>query len=327
MIKKLNANLVNIVDILNDGQYHDGSTMGDRLNMTRSAVWKTIRKLEAYDIKIDSIKGKGYALLEPLILLDQKKIKKKLCTEKIDISIFECIDSTNDYLKLKTFPHNQSIKICLAEQQTRGKGRFNREWYSPFGQNIYLSCIYPFRKDISELAGLSLVASLAIVKTLQTYGLSDHLYAKWPNDVVYQNKKLSGCLIEIQAESHGASHAIIGVGINVNMLNDDHHIQQTWTSMRKILAQYIDRNELCARLITHFLDHLQQFAARGFTPFAEEWMQADSLMNKIITLKNFDEKITGKVMGINDKGHLLLRLENGTVRSFSSGDTSIVKKS
>ena len=325
MSKKLNANLIKIVDMLNDGQYHNGSTMGDMLNMTRSAVWKTIKKLAAYDVKIDSIKGKGYALLEPLILLDPKKIKKKLDTEKVDITIFESLSSTNNYLK--SLPVSRSIRVCLAEQQTQGRGRLNREWYSPFGKNIYLSCVYPFQKDISELAGLSLVASLAIVRTLQTYGMSDYLYAKWPNDIVYENKKISGCLIEIQAESHGVSQAIIGIGINVNMLHDDEAIQQVWTSMRKVLAQYIDRNELCARLIMNLLDYLHRFAVQGFAAFIDEWMQGDWLMNKIITLKNFDKKITGKVTGINDQGHLLLRLDDGTVRAFSSGDASIAKKS
>ncbi|TAK77921.1 MAG: biotin--[acetyl-CoA-carboxylase] ligase [Gammaproteobacteria bacterium] len=324
MIKKANANLIKIVDILNDGDYHDGETIGKKLKMTRSAVWKAIKKLEGYQIAIDSVKGKGYALLQPLILLEASKIKHHLVNEKLDIAIFESIDSTNDYLK--AFKNSQAIKICLAEQQTRGKARLGREWYSPFGENIYFSCLYPFQKDVSELAGLSLVTSLAVLKTFKEIGVKEKLFVKWPNDILCDNKKLSGSLIEIQAETHGVSSAIIGIGMNVNMIQDDAQISQAWTSVQKILGCYVDRNEVCAKLINHLIAYWQQFDAQGFAPFIEEWMASDCLMQQAITLNNLDKKIKGKVVGINEQGHLLLKLTDGSVRAFSSGDTTIAKR-
>lgn len=325
MNKKLNTNLIKVVSILNDGEYHDGTTIGDKLHMTRSAVWKTIKKLENYEIKLDSVKGKGYALLEPLLLLDIIKIKKNLENSRVDLCVFESVDSTNEYLK--TFKNSRSIKICLAEQQTHGKGRLNREWFSPFAKNIYMSCLYPFQKDVSELSGLSLVMSLAVVKTLKNSGVSENLFVKWPNDIVYDNKKISGSLIEIQAETHGICHAVIGVGINVNMLNVERgRIPQAWTSMQKILNTYIDRNVLCASLINNLLDYLHRFETEGLSSFVDEWKNADCLTNQAITVSNINESIEGKVMGINEQGHLMLQLKNGKIRAFSSGDTSIVKR-
>jgi BirA family biotin operon repressor/biotin-[acetyl-CoA-carboxylase] ligase len=325
MIKKLNTHLVKVVNLLNEGGYHDGTTIGEKLHLTRSAVWKIIKKLQGYGIKIDSVKGKGYSLLEPLILLDFNKIKKNMPDAKVDMSIFENIDSTNEYLK--SIKKSKSIKICLAEQQTQGKGRLNRDWHSPFGKNIYLSCHFPFQKDVSELSGLSLVTSLAVVNILKSYGIDEHLYVKWPNDILYAYKKLSGGLIEIQAETHGMSHTVIGIGLNVNMMDDDKQpILQAWTSMKKILHTYIDRNILCAQLITQLLHYLQQFNAQGLASFIHEWMRTDCLMNQLITVKNLNQKIEGTVIGINELGHLLLRLEDGEIRAFSSGDTSIVKK-
>lgn len=324
MIKKQNNNLIKVVNILNTGGYHDGTTIGAKLHLTRSAVWKTIKKLESYGIAIDSIKGKGYALLEPLILLEQNKIKKNLPSEKIELMVFENIDSTSAYLK--SFKHTKSIKICLAEQQSKGKGRLNRDWHSPFGKNIYLSCYYPFTKDVSELSGLSLVTSLAIVNMLENGGINDNLYVKWPNDIIYAGKKLAGALVEIQAETHGMSNAVIGIGMNVNMLQGDHAISQSWTSVQKILDTYIDRNEFVIRLITTLLNYLERFNAQGFASFIHEWIRADSLMNQHVMVKNVNQKIEGIVMGINELGHLLLQTENGEIRAFSSGDTSIVKK-
>jgi BirA family transcriptional regulator, biotin operon repressor / biotin---[acetyl-CoA-carboxylase] ligase len=322
--KKLNTNLIKVVNILNDGEYHDGTSIGDKLHMTRSAVWKTIRKLESYEIKLDSVKGKGYALLEPLLLLDVNKIKKQVTFPRINVCAFETVGSTNEYLK--TFKNNRSIKICLAEQQTKGKGRLNREWFSPFAKNIYMSCLYPFQKDVSELSGLSLVISLAIVKTLKHYGVSQNLGVKWPNDIIYENKKISGSLIEIQAETHGVCHAVIGMGINVNMLNAERgQISQAWTSMQKILNTYIDRNALSASLINNLLEYLHRFESHGLAAFVDEWKKADCLTDQIISVTNINESVEGKVIGINEQGHLMLQLKSGKIRAFSSGDTSIVK--
>src|SRR3990167_4156138 len=106
-MKELNKSFIKLVHILRDGHYHDGTTLGKQLNMTRSAVWKVIKKMQKYQINIDSVQGKGYALLEPFILLDKNKIKKKLDTKHpIVLQIFERTTSTNDYLKTIS---NQSI--------------------------------------------------------------------------------------------------------------------------------------------------------------------------------------------------------------------------
>jgi BirA family biotin operon repressor/biotin-[acetyl-CoA-carboxylase] ligase len=325
MNKKLNKNFIKVVDILRDGEYHDGTTIGDQLGMTRSAVWKTIKKLESYHIKIDSVKGKGYALLEPLILLDQNKIKKNILLKKVDLSVFESIDSTNTYLS--KFKNTNTIKICLAEKQTQGRGRFNRPWYSPFGKNIHMSLLYPFKKDISELSGLSLAISLAIYKTLKQYGMDEKLWVKWPNDILYANKKISGSLIEVQAETHGACQVVIGIPLNVNIMNDEQEcITQPWTSLQKIMNTYVDRNILCASLINNLVEHLQQFETHGLSSFIKEWQSNDCLMGKLIEVKNIQENVAGKVQGINEQGHLLLKLKNGNIRAFASGETSIVKK-
>jgi BirA family biotin operon repressor/biotin-[acetyl-CoA-carboxylase] ligase len=323
MNKVLSPNWIKILKILSDQQYHDGDAIGQRLQVTRSAVWKMIQKLVLYQVKIDSVKGKGYALQEPLTLLDLTAIKKNIVVDCDDIVIFESVKSTNDYLK--SHKYSDTIKVCLAEHQSAGKGRLNRAWHSPFGKNIYLSCRYSFQKDISELSGLSLVTGLAIVKTLKEFGVQEAA-VKWPNDILVKGKKISGTLIELQGESHGKSLATIGMGVNVNMLDDDQHaITQVWTSMRKELGDHVDRNMLCAHLLNTLIVYLQQFNTMGLAGFVDEWTQSDCLIQRAIVLKNADQEVRGKVVGINTQGHLLVELCDGTVRSFSSGDTTVLK--
>jgi len=321
MNRKLNSNLVALVAALNDNVYHDGNSLGDALGMTRSAVWKAIQKLTSYDVDIQSDKRKGYLMTSPLILLDEAKLSAGLPAQT-ELTIFETISSTNDYLKTKSNINNP--QMCLAEQQTQGRGRLNREWVSPFGKNIYFSFRYPIAKDISELAGLSLIVSLAVLHTLKCAGIDKNLYVKWPNDIIYENKKLSGALIDVQAESHGLCHAVIGIGVNINMLTDEaRRIQQPWTSMQAILGTYIDRNLIASQLMSHLLKYLQRFIENGFEDFISEWEAADCLQGRVITLKNFDNSITGKVIGINKQGHLQLLLDSGETRTFSSGEATI----
>lgn len=293
--------------------------------MTRSAVWKAIKKLQTYGVRVNSVKSKGYALLEPLQLLEEESIQAHLQDDSVLIDVFEIIDSTNTYLKKIKSSHQ--IRFCLSELQVQGRGRLQREWYSPFAKNIYLSCLYPFYQDVSELAGLSLVVGLAILTTLKKYVTDPALAVKWPNDIIHAGAKLSGTLIEIQAETHGVSHVVIGVGINVNMLQAENVISQSWTSLQKITGKYIERNVLCAELIKTLREYLKKFEEEGFAAFVDEWTQADCLTDRLISLSHANQEITGKGLGVNQQGYLLLQMADDTLRAFSSGDTTILKKS
>lgn len=325
MNKKLNHNLIQVVNMLADGEYHDGTTMGEQLSMTRSAVWKAIKKLQGYGVSIDSVKGKGYALREPLRLLDTEKIKRLSRTPFLDLTVFENLGSTNDFLKSTKL--DTAIKFCLAEQQDNGKGRMNREWVSPFGKNIYLSCAYPFQKDISELSGLSMVVSLSIVKTLHALGIHENIAVKWPNDVLYAGHKMSGSLIEMQAETNGICRVVIGIGLNVNMRSSQSRITQPWASVAQVLQCHVDRNEVVALLIDMLLADLSRFHQSGFHAFLEEWRSVDYLLGKQIAVINLSETVYGEVIGVSEQGYLKLLLNSGQVRTFSSGDTSVVKAS
>ncbi|OGT59030.1 MAG: biotin--[acetyl-CoA-carboxylase] ligase [Gammaproteobacteria bacterium RIFCSPHIGHO2_12_FULL_42_10] len=324
-MKKFSTTFTKLVNILNDGNYHDGTTLSSRLQISRSAVWKAIQKLEKYGIPVHAMKGKGYALAEPLILLNQKTIKRGIQTANIDFTIFESIHSTNTYCVPQPRIKNKNISICLAETQTGGLGRLQRSWHSPFGQNIYLSCTYSFQKDVSELSGLSLVISLAIIATLKAAGITQSLAAKWPNDVLYNKKKLAGNLIMVQAESHGQCRAIIGTGLNVNMMHAPHAaISQSFTSLRKMTGQPFDRNRLCSLYINTLIQYIKNFEKYGLIYFLNEWEAVDYLKNKTITLINNGNETAGLMAGVNHLGHLIVQQKDGTLHAISAGDVKVI---
>lgn len=321
MKKNHNPNLKALLDLLADGLPHDGSALGEQLGLTRAAVWKMIQKLQGLGVLVESVRGQGYVLSEPLVLLDAAAIKAGL-TSRIDLSLFESIDSTNNFLL--TAPRSQWPSVCLAEMQTAGRGRLGRAWVSPFGRNIYLSLRFHFQKDISELSGLSLVVSVSLLRALKAMGLSSSLCVKWPNDLVCDRGKLSGTLIELKAESNGGCEAVIGVGMNVNMLPKKvKGITQAWTSLQQLSGQAHDRNPILVTLINVLLNDLKRFEAEGFQVFQAEWMQHDYFAQKPVTLSFGSTEVSGVAMGVNALGHLLLTLKNGQTQAFASGDVSL----
>lgn len=260
-------------------------------------------------------------MAEPLILLDKKKINKALTTKKSKIDILESICSTNEYFKT----NNNDINVCIAENMTGGRGRLQRSWSAPFGKNIYLSLLHKFNQDISALAGFSLVLSLAVVATVQQFMPNEKIQIKWPNDVLWNNKKLAGILIDVSAESNGTCEATIGIGINVNMLDSDVRVNQPWVSLRKITNKYIDRNIVTASLIDNLINCISKFETVGLKGFQGQWRQYDNLFGKNIKISVGNKIITGVAVGINEQGHLKLKLANGEIQRFSAGDASIVK--
>lgn len=321
-MKFLNDNLVRICSILSDLNFHDGESIGAKLNVTRSSVWKSIKKLKEYGVDIISVKNKGYCLHDSLLLIDKEKIIKDIANPNLNIDMFESIDSTNNYLKQSI--SSAKRRIAISECQINGRGRMGRTWHSPFGKNIYLSYSYLFDKDISQLHGLSLVVGIAVISAIKEIGIeSDLLKLKWPNDGVYMGQKFMGNLVELISENHGYTKAIIGIGINVNMNDDSIEINQEWTSLRKITNKNIDRTNLCISLIHNLNYCLEQFEKYGLNYFNNQWLELDGLKGLNISLNN--NQINGTAHGIDQLGNLLVKLDNNMVKSFSSGEVTFSK--
>lgn len=326
-MQALNQNLVAITKLLSDGNFHDGPTIGEQLQLTRAAVWKTMKKLEQYQIPFTSIKGKGYRLDTPLYLIDHDYIQAKLSSRNIHLHVLEKVASTNTYLK-HLLPDNKDIHVCLSEIQTDGKGRLQRQWYSPFGLNIHLSLLYPFEQDVSELSGLSLVTSLATCHAVEsvTRLQEKSLHVKWPNDVLCEQAKLSGNIVEIQAESNGFSQAIIGIGLNVNMQKVSKRLMAApWTSLSILTGTQHDRNPVCVALINSLIHYLERFSKKGLTTFAKEWEKRHCLTDHKIVIASGNNKQEGTCLGINQHGHLVVKTSERKTRTYSAGDTTLLK--
>ena len=235
---------------------------------------------------------------------------------KVKILIFEEIDSTNRYLSDLEIDAN-TLFICSAEKQIRGKGRGNKKWESPTGQNIYLSLSFQFEKS-SNLNGFSLMVGLAIRDTLaELYDIDSKI--KWPNDIFFKNKKLCGILIETKYENNLVK-IIIGIGINVFMQTNE-HIDQDWISLKLIDGEKkFDRNLIIGKLTSKVLDYFRAYKIYGFAHFQKKFNLHNYLKNKTVTSENFKEK-NCKVIEVDAEGRLKVQIDKET-KLISSGELS-----
>lgn len=315
-----------LLNHLSDGRCHSGSALGDKIGISRTAIWKQITQLNQLGLGIERIAQQGYRLNHPLILLDEKQIHNLLLEEALDatpeIMVCASIDSTNRYLK--DLPSGNQIRLCAAETQTQGRGRFGRSWFSPCAQNICFSMRFKINCCLSKLSSLSLVIGLAIIKALGRFELRDNIGIKWPNDIYWKNKKLCGILIEVIAESNGDAEVIIGIGMNVN--TDTSHMplnQGSWCSLHEITGRYYDRNRLIAFLYAEIYRYMQRFLDSGFHSFLPEWQSRDYLAEKIISVSQPLSIVKGRACGVNELGQLGIETEKGEKIWLSSGDTSV----
>ena len=325
-MKKLSDIQIKLLDLLSDGCCHSGNALGTTLGVSRTAVWKQIKQLTQNGIAIESLPTQGYRLPTPLILLSEPRVEHNLTRLNFNhptrLHIFSSINSTNHFLK--TLAPSPGLDVCSAETQTEGRGRFGRSWHSPFGENLYCSIRWHFDCDISALSGLSLVVSLAVMDTLNEFGITENIGIKWPNDILWLTKKLCGCLIEINAESNGGAEVVIGIGLNANSATVENPLpDKPWCSLYEITGQYFDRNKLLATLICQLHKHINTFVCKGFPEFMDRWHQVDYLQGKLITVTHPLGTLSGVAKGINEYGQLILLDEEGAVHYLSSGDTSL----
>jgi BirA family biotin operon repressor/biotin-[acetyl-CoA-carboxylase] ligase len=240
-----------------------------------------------------------------------------------DLNIEATVDSTNSALQRLPLSQ-QHATVILAEHQSSGRGRRGRQWHSPFGRNLYLSLGWRFDKPLSELGCLPLVVALAAAKALNRAGLQGHR-VKWPNDLLLDGRKLCGCLVEMQGESRGPCHAVLGVGINVHMpaSGETAGIDQPWTDLHSRLPEF-PRNDLAALLLEELIIQLVLFDDQGFVPFKDVWEAWDGLYGQTISVYSGSSPVSGVASGIDDLGALLL--DTGTqMLKLHSGEVSLCK--
>ena len=316
-----------LVTALASGAESSGSSLAAALGVTRAAVWKQIEQLRALGLPVRAVAGRGYRLDAPIELLDAHAIESAIAREQRAaigaIDVHWQIDSTSSELARIASASSEDARACLAEIQTQGRGRRGRSWRMPLGGGIALSQLRRFDVGMAALAGLSLVAGVAVMRSLRDAGV-EGAALKWPNDIVANGRKLGGILVELGGDALGPCHAIVGIGLNVAIgARDGAQIDQPWTDLATLShAQPPSRNRLAALVLSRLAEALDAFATAGFGEFAHEYATHDALSGREIVVADGRETWSGIASGVTARGALRV-IRDGVELAVDSAEISV----
>ena len=257
--------------------------------------------------------AQGYRLVPQLPLLNSLQISTALSPYQVYYQ--PVMSSTNEWI-LQNIPNLNKGDLCLAEYQTAGRGRRGRQWLSPFAGQMIFSFYWTFdpRKSIE---GLSLVIGLAIAEVL-------NVQVKWPNDILFDGRKLGGILVEIANHKNGLLNLVIGVGINVSLPTQT-EISQPYAQLSEMDPD-IDRQTLFPTLIQHLYARLERFEKEGINAeFQQAWQNHNAFFNSKVNVITEQRVISGIEQGIDERGYL--RVQCGAeLKMFNGGEVSLRRK-
>lgn len=313
-----------ILELLSDGIFHSGTDLGRCLGISRAAVHKHIAALSEQGVAIRRVPGRGYKLASGIRLLDAGHIEALLeaPASPVMVEVVEEISSTNRQV-IQNPPPPGVAKVCVAEIQHTGRGRRGRSWVASPYRNLMLSLAWNFPSWPETVTMLSLSAAVAAARAVERV-TPGPLGLKWPNDLMWGDRKLGGLLIELEGESGGRCLAVLGLGVNVEVsAADGAAIDQPWTDLLSVTGDAVDRNVLAAACIEEFSAMLVRFPESGFGDDRVQWNRRDSLLGRPVRVETETGAVQGEARGVDEFGRLVVVDDRGGVRHLISGEVSV----
>lgn len=307
----------------NKGDYISDGQLADNLGVSRNSVWKAIKALEKSGYEINAIPNKGYCLAEKNDILSSYSIKQHLKNPHLDISVFSSVTSTNTILKEMAEQGAKEGTVIIAEEQTAGRGRTGKQFYSPKGTGIYISIL--LRPDIPAEESLFLTTSAAVATARAIEDVSDkRALIKWVNDIYLEDKKTCGILTEgaFNVETGKLDYAIVGIGINVCIPDGGFpdNIKDIATAIFDKQTDSINkRSILIANLLDYFMEYYKDFKSKSYV---KEYIERSMIIGKTITVIEGSKTSVAKAIDIDKNCRLKVQFEDGTTKWLSSGEVS-----
>lgn len=317
-----------ILAVLADGESHTSAEIASALGLSSATVRRHVHALLQLGVDIQRGSTRGYRLCTVFRPLSRGRILGYLGARAPAVAGLLCIcdevDSTNLHL-LREAKRGQCLSgaTCITERQRAGRGRRGRSWVATPYSNIMLSMAWWINDKVSTLAGLSLAAGVAVAQGLADYGIAD-VGLKWPNDILWHRCKLGGVLVEVQRRTDAKTLAIIGIGLNGFLAEQDAAlVGQDWTDLWRIAGEAIDRDRLVALLIRRLYDMLDTFQRTGFSHFRNDWEQLHVYQGRRVRVLGEEPAVAGRVLGVDDDGALCIVNDDQRTRVFHSGEISV----
>ena len=302
-----------------------GEAISNEMGMTRSAVWKHINELRMMGYDISSSQKEGYRLTRTSSKLLPYEIHKKLQTQVIGKKM-RYIENTPSTINVgKQLTTDSDIgklhgMVIIAEEQTGGVGRMGRAWVSPSG-GIWITIILKPHMPVDHIFMITMAGSIAVARAIRKeYDIGALI--KWPNDVFIGNKKVAGLLLELSAEADVVHHALLSIGIDVNVpiSNFSPELQDRITSISIELGHEVDRAALLARILKEFESRFLLVESGEYDTIIQEWKSISCTLENRVQIRTLKNSFEGDAVDIDEFGALIIRKENGRLERVIAGD-------
>lgn len=308
----------------NRDQILSGEALAASLGVSRSAVWKAIGQLRAEGYRIEAGTNRGYCLTGGDVL-SREGIRSFLTTEGLDIQVYNRVASTNTLLKAWAEDGCPEGTVAVAEEQTAGRGRRGRSFYSPPGSGLYLSILLRPRESAAAALPITTAAAVAAAEAIEALS-SRETQIKWVNDVLLEGKKVCGILTEasLDVESGGLNYAIVGIGINA--LPPAGGFPEELQGIAASVFERFDRPDLRCRLAAALLDRFFHHyrTLNSDECFAAYRRRCLVLGRRVTVLRGGMAVADAEVLSLERDYSLRVRYDDDTEELLNSGEVSVL---
>ncbi|MCD7834225.1 MAG: biotin--[acetyl-CoA-carboxylase] ligase [Lachnospiraceae bacterium] len=321
-----------ILSMLSDkDSYVSGQALCEKLQVSRTAVWKIMNQLREEGYEIESVPSKGYRITKRPDRITAEEIISRLHSDWAarQVYYYESIDSTNNEAKRLAEEGAAAGTLVVAEEQVQGKGRRGRSWVTPARTAIAMSLLLRpgqsenVRLQPAHAPMLTLVMGMAVAAACREV-CDVEAGIKWPNDVVADGKKICGILTEMSCEMDYINYVVIGIGINTGVEQFPPELSRTAVSLHTLMGRRPDRAKLIDVCMEKFEQYYDLFmATQDFTYLQEAYNALLLGRGDRVRVLSPGREFEGVSCGIDDRGELLVRREDGTLEKIFAGEVSV----
>ena len=308
----------------NADRYVSGEELARALSLSRTAVWKTVGQLRAEGYAIESRPKRGYRLLSGSDVLSAEGVLRHLRRRDLRLRVYKTISSTNTVLKTLAAEGEEPGLVLISEEQSAGRGRLGRSFYSPPGSGLYMSLLLRTAMPAAEATRLTVCAAVAVCETVEELSGRD-AQIKWVNDVFVDGRKVCGILTEasVDCETGALHYVVVGIGVNTRVPEGDYPEELRGVAGSAFGEEAIP--ELRCRLAAGILDRLADYAENPAAPAIFEGYRRRSLVlgREISILAPGRDPVPAVAVDLDEDCSLLARLPDGSIRRLSSGEVSV----
>lgn len=306
----------------NRGKYYSGQDVAEEINVSRAAVWKAVKQLQADGYRIDAVSNKGYCMSDDNDIISADSIKKYLTIPINNIEVYKTVTSTNDLAKQYALDLKPEGTVIVAREQTAGRGRKGRSFYSPMSTGVYISVLLRPELTAEKTLYITTAAAVAVAKAIEKIS-GKEAKIKWVNDIFVDGKKVCGILTEgaIDFETGKMQYAVLGIGVNIKKPENDFP-----SEIQNIAGSVFDTTDkevssiIVAEILNNFMNYYKNLASK---PFYEEYKKRMFLIGKQLTVYSGKDSYPAVAIDLDEELSLIVKDENGNIKKLNTGEVSI----